>query len=455
MDALERPLLPAAAAPGRAAKDAAAALRQIRSLLVSAGVTAAMLDLPAVAPGAGAGAAVDAAVVRQIRALLVDAGVTTATLDLPGAAAAERGDDDASLSAHEMRLAGADDELAMMLSGSASPDKRDQDEETRLSAHEKLATMLEMLPGPTSTDKGDQDETMRLFSSSCATILALSDRDGDDRRNSNRQSLLDMTNTILASERPDEVKVSMIASLHTMLNDCGTMLNEAAKSRREVLHDETTESPIAQDLYNMLFLSKSWSFPCFYAALIVVVKLAMYAIVLTQIYKLDGFRDQHFDTHVPLEARVMQLLLVPVAIGIDEELMLTMDVLSEMGWAAHPSRPHATQVKYWIANWLRALDGSVWLFINASMMFHSVDVLSMFLNFAALQFLQSVDNIAFDMAKGGYLSMDLEALALEVTKTTLPSLRATWYEYSDAIVLALLFLIMYTMWAIVTIIMHQ
>jgi hypothetical protein len=240
-------------------------------------------------------------------------------------------------------------------------------------------------------------------------------------------------------------------------------------STRASLHtnppvDQMTEyHPIAQDLHNMFFLSPNWSVPFLFAALTVLVKFIMFAIVLYWIYRPGGFREDHIkeendarEAAAPVYlmnayiVMAMQLLLIPVAIGIDEELMLTMNVVSDMEWAACATRPHASQLKYWLSNAARALDGLAWLFINGSMMFHAHDVLAMLLNFAALQFLQSVDNIAFEMAKGGYLSKGIEAAALDVTKTKLPSVDCTHRERFRHLLLVLVFLLMILFWVLIT-----
>ena len=82
-------------------------------------------------------------------------------------------------------------------------------------------------------------------------------------------------------------------------------------------------------------------------------------------------------------------------------------------------------------------------------MMYAVDVLNMFLNFAALQFLQDVDDVAYEMAKNGYLTGSLEIAALEVENTTLPSKRATWREYLDTIILVIIYLLILTTWVLV------
>ena len=227
-------------------------------------------------------------------------------------------------------------------------------------------------------------------------------------------------------------------------------MNDSAERRQTFMHDKTSEYTIAEDVYNMFFLSKNFSLPFWYTILTACNKLTLYGIVLYWIYRPGGFRDTQNDRgEAPPIVRVTQLLLIPCAVGITEELMITMDVLSKTSWVKLEDHPQATRLKFWIANTLRALDGVFWLLIITSLMLYAVDILEMFLNFAALQFLQCIDNSAYEMAKGGYLTSAFEQLATQVSETTLPTKRATWREYSDTIILFTLLSLMIMAWALV------
>ena len=63
--------------------------------------------------------------------------------------------------------------------------------------------------------------------------------------------------------------------------------------------------------------------------------------------------------------------------------------------------PDATEWKFTLAFLLRFVDGLYSLIINFVLLLISDEVLSLFLNFAALAFLQSIDDVAFRLAKEG------------------------------------------------------
>ena len=71
---------------------------------------------------------------------------------------------------------------------------------------------------------------------------------------------------------------------------------------------------------------------------------------------------------------------------------------------ANFSIPHASIPfqEYHAAHSARALDGLMFLYINVYLMLSSVNLLSIFLNFSALMFLQQIDNIALKLCLDGY-----------------------------------------------------
>lgn len=199
----------------------------------------------------------------------------------------------------------------------------------------------------------------------------------------------------------------------------------------------------------MFFISKNWSVPFFYAILTMLNKLLLMVMVIYWLAKEGGWVDEQKakgDALFVVEAT--QLMLIPVAIGITEELMITCDVLSEYRWRKMDDHPQATKLKYIIANTLRLVDGLTWLFIISTLTFHSVDVLNMYLNFAALQFLQCVDNAAYEMGQKGYFTAAVANVTKDISNISLPSKRGTWQEYLDTFVLLVVFSLLILYWSL-------
>ena len=71
-------------------------------------------------------------------------------------------------------------------------------------------------------------------------------------------------------------------------------------------------------------------------------------------------------------------------------------------------------VEWYSAHLARAVDGIMFLCINTFLMFSVVNMLAMFLNFAALMFLQSIDNVALRVCSDGYWTRSLQECAQDV-----------------------------------------
>jgi hypothetical protein len=82
--------------------------------------------------------------------------------------------------------------------------------------------------------------------------------------------------------------------------------------------------------------------------------------------------------------------------------------------------PAATKWKFVLSFPLRFLDGLYSLIINFVLLLITDEVLSLFLNFAALGFLQSVDDVAFSLVARGYLGDRMEDNCIIVKTASLP-----------------------------------
>ena len=71
----------------------------------------------------------------------------------------------------------------------------------------------------------------------------------------------------------------------------------------------------------------------------------------------------------------------------------------------------ATFHKFLLAEVLRFIDGALSLFVNFSVMLTTDAVLSVMLNFAALHFLQDIDDVFYNLVEKGFFGDRLEHMA--------------------------------------------
>ncbi|EJK49199.1 hypothetical protein THAOC_31952, partial [Thalassiosira oceanica] len=110
--------------------------------------------------------------------------------------------------------------------------------------------------------------------------------------------------------------------------------------------------------------------------------------------------------------------------------------------------PGATKGKYHFANAMRFIDGLAFLFINTTLLLQATEVLGAFLNFAALQFLSDIDNVALSLARDGYLSDSLEEVAGDVSLMKLPRNHNDTLQVLDSVAMAIILLAMVIMYVL-------
>lgn len=218
------------------------------------------------------------------------------------------------------------------------------------------------------------------------------------------------------------------------------------------LEDEDMEK-LEEDVYNMFFLAQVGSQAYWFSLSVWMLKLAFIYIIAYDLFTNQSWPGPDNSTI----ARVTQFLLLPVNVAVQEELVVTFFIYANLKWdkVILEVSPHATSGKYHMANMMRFIDGLSFLFINTTLLLQGTQILSMFLNFAALQFLQTIDNIALQLAADGYLSDKLEDVADNVGIMKLPRNSNECLQVLDSVFMLLTFLLLVIAWALVAFVFTQ
>lgn len=259
-----------------------------------------------------------------------------------------------------------------------------------------------------------------------------------------------------------------------------SMMRESRPSVKDCLNLPDEEmADLELDVYNMFFLSEVKSQGFWYAFITLTVKMSLYFVLLFDIVeKHDNlfFKD---GSGADATVKFAQIFLFPVAIVSQEELITSFFLFSRLKYSPEIKRRHPGAEKwseflnilcisyllcchvvliyshcfiihaeYIIAAVTRFADGFLFLIINtAVMLLQKDDVLALFLNFAALQFLQSIDNIALDVCLNGYWTRSLQEAAQDVVDCKF-AYRHTWsHSCMQTSFFVLAFCIMLILWA--------
>lgn len=146
---------------------------------------------------------------------------------------------------------------------------------------------------------------------------------------------------------------------------------------------------IPDDVYSMFFLSDYGGPAFWYGVYVTALKMALYTFLTV-----DAI-DQPLPDDVEWKVLATQFLMLPIAVAIQEDLCSFFFTVSNVSYSNQIQSvfPGATSIKFYIANFFRGLDGFYSLLVNIVILLKANTVLGLFLNFAALQFLQTIDNM--------------------------------------------------------------
>lgn len=251
----------------------------------------------------------------------------------------------------------------------------------------------------------------------------------------------------------DEVRKSYLRQnrKRTGGSEAGSNANGHKMSMAELLGVEDEElHEIADDVYNMFFLSKVGAQAFWYALIIFAIKISLFIIIAMDLLSNGISNSWPSRDEVKTPVLIAQFLLLPVAVAIEEELITTFFVYGNLKWSPVilELNPGAKKWKYHLANLARLMDGLLFLFINTILLFQAVEILSMFLNFAALMFLQTIDNVALHLARDGYLTDTLESIANDVTLMKLPRNHNESLQVLDTVLLVATLLVLVIAWSL-------
>ena len=162
-----------------------------------------------------------------------------------------------------------------------------------------------------------------------------------------------------------------------------------------------------------------------------------------------------------VEVSVVKAFLIPVAIAMQEDLMGSFATLANGRWSSSLLRisTSATQFKLYFGYLLRAIDGFMSLYVNYSVMLVTPGAVAVFLNFAALQFIYSIDDVFFELMTLGFFGDEMEHMTTVCQRCSLPRrhgkynphigcIRVSWLDTILFLCLLVVLVILYILFSI-------
>ena len=189
---------------------------------------------------------------------------------------------------------------------------------------------------------------------------------------------------------------------------------------------------IHDDVYNLFMMGKLYGHAFYYSLYVFALKIALYTFLAWEVFQKKAELSHKHGAQV----LAAQFLMLPIAVAMQDDLTATFYLIANVKYckSIEEDFPEASRWKFEVATACRALDGFYSLIVNFVVLVSAPDILSLFLNFAALQFLQTIDNIALDLAADGYLTENLEGVAVSVQQASLPKRSdANWLRSLDTV----------------------
>ena len=186
----------------------------------------------------------------------------------------------------------------------------------------------------------------------------------------------------------------------------------------------------------------------------VFIKIVLYSLLALDLWSQSSGRFDEGNTLI----RTTQFFLLPVAVALQEDLIHVYTRIANIRYDKRilQTSPAATEFKFALSFLLRFCDGLYSLIINFVLLLITDEVLALFLNFAALGFLQSIDDVAFHLAKHGYLGDRMEDNCVTVIESSLPRRVGDCFTNSlDTVLFVATYAVMVLIFAYVTILQNR
>ena len=163
---------------------------------------------------------------------------------------------------------------------------------------------------------------------------------------------------------------------------------------------------IPEDVYAFITVAPVCSMPFIFACLVIMIKYIVYVTLFLQIKLVDLNTDE-------LVSKIVKFFLIPVTVAMQEDLMAVYAGLANARYDPKVLEisAAATKGKFALAYLLQLIDGLLSLIVNFSKMLTTDEVLDVFLNFAALHFLQDIDDVFYALVEKGFFGDDMEHMA--------------------------------------------
>lgn len=205
----------------------------------------------------------------------------------------------------------------------------------------------------------------------------------------------------------------------TVDNDSDESLYMYAKSLSDKMNMPRTEaSTLHRDVFSLLFVSHIFSLSFLYSLFFFVLQVTILGLISWNLLKdaPDG-NPLSVPMRTSLEVTIAQAIALFVSFITQPDVITTLDMI-QLGYNHDVKKVFkaACRIKWVIANMCRFFEGILSIVISFIFIIQSTDVLELFLNFAAVQFVSALDDVGFELANTGYVVGGVQEITEKVAE---------------------------------------
>lgn len=180
----------------------------------------------------------------------------------------------------------------------------------------------------------------------------------------------------------------------------------------KLIMDEKKEQEVfrlPEDVFAFIIVAPYCSTAFLFACWVFILKIVIYAILITGI----SFAPTTVEDEEDMKTTVVKFFLIPVSLAMQEDLMESYFFFANVLYNKEmlKNSSSATSFKLYLSYIMRVIDGILSLVVNYGVMLSTHQTLSVFLNFAALGFLQSIDDIFYELVGLGFMGDAMEHMS--------------------------------------------
>ena len=182
---------------------------------------------------------------------------------------------------------------------------------------------------------------------------------------------------------------------------------------------EDESMKISEDVHSFLFTSNIFSLPFIFGILVVTVfQVLVLALIISHVFQVGLENPLQIPGNVEIQVRVSQIIALFISVFIQDDSREGMEQLLRgfptMYKGNDNLKETMTPLKWYFGNTIRFFNGML-IIVTSFMLLVTVDtVLDVVLNFLGVQFVGSLDDLAFMLCKTGYFGTTLERKANDI-----------------------------------------